>query len=140
MAFTTGKRSNTETKSSQSMKVCNSTEPCSCTEFNQSFCKWFSVPKKKKSTGLKKTKLKPVSEKQKKELQIYSDLRRIFLQKNPLCQVKEHGCTNISTDVHHSRKRGKFLNKVETWVSCCRNCHDYIEMNKLEAREKGWLI
>lgn len=122
------------------MKVCNNPDGCECAAFNQSYCKFWSVPKKKKAGGLKKTKLKPRSEKMKAEGEIYSKLRVLFLKKYPTCQIKTKGCMKISTDVHHVEKRGKNLNNTGTWLSVCRNCHQSVHDNPNWGRENGFLV
>lgn len=123
---------------------CNNPEGCDCA--NKSFCKWFGKPKKKpvkgmkKGSAMKRTPLKKKSEKQAAELEIYKQLRIVFLKKNPKCQVQADKCTKTSTDVHHSKRRGIHINNVSTFVACCRTCHDTIERNPTWARENGWLL
>ena len=70
----------------------------------------------------------------------YSQLRREFLAEYPLCQAALHKCTNNSTEVHHKRGRGIYHNDVSTWLSVCRNCHNWIELNPVEAEELGFSI
>ena len=70
----------------------------------------------------------------------YSQLRRGFLTDYPLCQAALHCCTNQSTDVHHKKGRGKYHNDINTWLSVCRNCHNWIELNPIEAQELGFTL
>ena len=70
----------------------------------------------------------------------YSQLRRVFLTDYPLCQAALPKCTNKSTDVHHKKGRGIHHNDVSTWLSVCRNCHNWIELNPIEAQELGFSI
>ena len=70
----------------------------------------------------------------------YSKLRRVFLTDYPLCQAALHKCTNNSTEVHHKKGRGKYHNDVSTWLSVCRTCHNWIELNPIEAEELGFSI
>jgi hypothetical protein len=44
----------------------------------------------------------------------------------------------MSTDVHHIRGRGKYTLDVTTWLSVCRACHNFIEMNNDVAKEYGF--
>ena len=70
----------------------------------------------------------------------YSQLRRGFLTDYPMCQAALLSCTNGSTDVHHKKGRGIYHNDVSTWLSVCRNCHNWIEANPTEAEELGFSI
>ena len=70
----------------------------------------------------------------------YSQLRRIFLTDYPLCQAALPGCTSRSTDIHHKKGRGKYHNDVSTWLSVCRNCHNWIELHPIEAQELGFTL
>jgi hypothetical protein len=68
----------------------------------------------------------------------YSDLRRNFLNKHPLCMAHLPGCTQQSTDIHHTRGRyGVLYLDVSTWVSLCRFCHSMIELNPELGRDIG---
>ena len=82
--------------------------------------------------------IKKVSSKMSAQLTIYNKLRRTFLEKNPLCQASLHNCTLQSTDVHHKKGRGKYLNDPTTWLSVCRSCHMWIEEHPVEATEMGF--
>lgn len=68
----------------------------------------------------------------------YSRLRKDFLSDNPVCQMD--GCNAQACDVHHKsgRRGGNYL-AVDTWMSLCRACHDWIHAHSNEAREKGYL-
>ena len=55
----------------------------------------------------------------------YSQLRRGFLTDYPM---------------HHKKGRGIYHNDVSTWLSVCRNCHNWIEANPTEAEELGFSI
>jgi hypothetical protein len=68
----------------------------------------------------------------------YSKLRKIHLDKLPMCQAKVFNCTLRSTDIHHMKGRGKYHLDTSTWLSVCRNCHDWIEKNPEEAKELGY--
>ena len=70
----------------------------------------------------------------------YSQLRRVFLTDYPMCQAALPDCTQRSTDVHHKKGRGIYHNDVSTWLSVCRNCHNWIEANPIDAEELGFSI
>ncbi len=70
----------------------------------------------------------------------YSKLRKEFLSKHPMCQAKIHNCSLKSTDVHHMKGRGKYHLDITTWLSVCRNCHNWIEVNPEDAKDLGFSI
>jgi len=54
-----------------------------------------------------------------------------------MCEV----CMKAKTsDVHHTKGRGRFYMDVDTWLSVCRPCHDKIHKEPKWAREKGYLV
>jgi len=81
-----------------------------------------------------------MSEKRKVELPIYTELRRVFLLKNPKCEIQVEGCTGAATECHHAGRRGKNYLNTDTFVSTCDNCHKFTEANPIWARENGWLL
>tara|TARA_R110002051_G_scaffold158793_2_gene230142 strand:+ start:550 stop:813 length:264 start_codon:yes stop_codon:yes gene_type:complete len=70
----------------------------------------------------------------------YSQLRRGFLTDYPMCQAALPECTNRSTDIHHKKGRGIYHNDITTWLSVCRTCHNWIELNPIDAQELGFSI
>ena len=70
----------------------------------------------------------------------YRKLRPGYLNDNPMCQAALPSCTNSSTDIHHKKGRGKYHNDVNTWLSVCRTCHNWIELNPIEAEELEFSI
>lgn len=90
-----------------------------------------------KPTSIKKP-LAPRSSKRVKLDNEYSQLRKIYLTKNPMCQAGLPGCTQQATDIHHKKGRGKFYLVVDTWMSVCRKCHHWIETHPIEATELGF--
>jgi len=120
--------------------TCNNPESCTCTGFNMKFCKWYGPEKKKKQPHPKqRKKIKPVSDKNKANLESYKLLRIAFLKRNPACFFSLNGCTRTATEIHHVKRRGKYLLETETWRQTCSNCHHYIETHPQESREKGWI-
>jgi len=68
---------------------------------------------------------------------IYSKNRASFLSEHPICEVCKK---NKSTDIHHAKGRGKYLNNIEFFVGTCRECHDWIETAKEEAMIAGYRL
>ena len=59
-----------------------------------------------------------------------------------LCEVKVAGCMMHATDVHHTHSgsdRAVYYLIQSTWLSVCRNCHNWIHEHPTEARELGLL-
>ena len=84
--------------------------------------------------------MKKVSTKLAQEQREYSKLRKTWLAEHPMCQAKINRCTLRSTDVHHKKGRGKHLLDASTWLSVCRNCHNWIETHPEDAKELGFSI
>ena len=110
------------------------------------YCKycWSCQNPKNKDNTQKPTdyKIPQVSSKKKKKDQEYLKLRERYLTENHLCMVKVTGCTNGATDVHHTfagSNREAFYLVQSTFLSVCRNCHDWIHAHPAEARTMGWL-
>ena len=68
----------------------------------------------------------------------YSKLRIEFLIDKPNCMASLPGCTLRAAEIHHKKGRGKYHNDITTWLSVCRNCHTWIELNQSEAIELGF--
>lgn len=83
-------------------------------------------------------RIKKVSKKMAKNNSEYSELRKLFLSKKPMCEAKIHNCTLKSTDIHHKKGRGEYYLDTTTWLSVCRSCHDWIEDNPEDAKELGF--
>ncbi len=80
-------------------------------------------------------KIKVKSDKQKDLDKAYSLMRKEYLNKNPLCNVKvSKDCALNACDIHHIEGRGiKTLTQL-TWISTCRQCHNWIHEHPEEAR------
>lgn len=109
------------------------------------------TPLKRGTKGLKRTRLKPMSDAKKIEHGHYLIEKALYLRDHPYCEchdfVSGHRGLYIisrgmvhSRDVHHKKRRGKLLRAQEWWLACCRNCHDYIEANKKWARSVGLIL
>jgi hypothetical protein len=87
-----------------------------------------------------KAQIKKVSDKKKKLDALYTKLRKVQLEKFPICQINTAECTKQSTEIHHAAYRtGDNYLGVDTWFATCRNCHSFIHENPTISREKGWL-
>lgn len=71
-----------------------------------------------------------------KRLSRYHALRKGFLDRHPLCER----CGEKACDIHHKKGRGAYLLEVDTWMSVCRGCHDYIGQHPFESYEMGWML
>ena len=68
----------------------------------------------------------------------YSELRKEYLLKNHMCHACIDNCTSLATEVHHKRGRGIYHLDISTWLPVCRNCHSWIELNPIDAKELGF--
>tara|TARA_B110000503_G_C7162052_1_gene420085 strand:+ start:3703 stop:4125 length:423 start_codon:yes stop_codon:yes gene_type:complete len=90
--------------------------------------------------GIKPT-TKRISSRSSKRVKLdidYSKLRIAFLYANPVCAAHLPGCSTSSTDVHHSKGRGKYHLATNTWVALCRSCHSWLELHPIAAKALGF--
>ncbi len=67
----------------------------------------------------------------------YGKVRRLYLADNPWCEV----CfTTQATEIHHMKKRGRYLLAVDTFLAVCRTCHNMIESSPSWAFGNGYSI
>ena len=91
---------------------------------------------------MKRTPLRRISTKKRKQNEEYTKLRKAYLEEHPVCKVCESA---PSTEIHHMRGRGSRTNDVSTWLSVCRSCHYKIHYGANHgygpkwAREHGFL-
>ena len=97
-------------------------------------------PSADKKPLAKRSPIKKRSAKRKKQEAKYLKIRMDFMLKHPHCQAGIPGrCTHHSTDVHHKAGRvGDLLTDERYFLSVCRSCHTWIELNPLEAKELGY--
>lgn len=86
------------------------------------------------------TLIKPVSDKRKPLDQLYSKLRKAFLEDphNATCRAKLPGCLGSmgqNLTIHHTKGRGKYYLDTSTWVPLCLTCHEWVERHPREAKE-----
>lgn len=89
---------------------------------------------------MKRTPIRRVSKKRAREGREYATKRRIFLERNPLCQIKSKVCTKHATVIQHSRGRvGKLFLDERWWIASCWACNDYCDnYEKKWAMENGF--
>jgi hypothetical protein len=84
-------------------------------------------------------RIKPVSDKRKKQNSAYLLARKIFLMEddNKYCPVNG----SLATEIHHTNGRSneRLLDR-EFWIGVSREGHQWIHANPEEARKNGWLI
>lgn len=114
-------------------------------EGGKRFCKqcWsaLSVTTKPKPT-VKQKPIRPRSLKRSKEESEYSQKRKVYLDKHPMCEAHIPSvCTGQATEVHHKRGRiGADLTDETLFLGLCHACHEYIENNRAFAIEQGFSI
>jgi hypothetical protein len=89
-----------------------------------------------------KSVIPQVSAKKQKQDVEYSKLRTRFLTEKPMCSIGVLGCTRNATDVHHTKggdERSIYYLIQSTWLSTCRNCHNWIHNFPQKARLLGYL-
>jgi hypothetical protein len=89
--------------------------------------------------AMKRTPLKRMSPKRKKQYKAYLILKSVLLRKYPYCQVGT--CMNKATQLHHKKGRTGELLTDERWVlPICSSCHSWIHDHANEARRIGLLL
>lgn len=105
------------------------------------------TPLRPKFTKLAKRRgrLKPMSEKRKKEGAEYTRLRSEFLEQYPACRpcqdtvVQEGwGVPRKATEVHHAAGRGRFYLRTDTWIPVCSDCHRSITNSREWSESQGY--
>ncbi len=123
-------------------------------------------PLKRSTVPLRRTRIKPISDRRRREKAEYSKRRIPFLKAHPVCEVwcKENGWrwawpdvyekggntlaggylvtverAPLATEVHHvAKRRGAALNDESKWLAVCRANHRRIEENLSWARANGF--
>jgi hypothetical protein len=84
----------------------------------------------------KRTKISPISDRQKKRLSDYRKVRDKFMSEHPMCEF--NGCESKATDLHHKKgKVGDLLTDTRYFSALCRTHHSYIELHPILAQELG---
>ena len=112
------------------------------------------TPMKRGGGNLKRSPLKKVSDRRKRESAIYSQRKNEYFQNlaqeqgstHALCEVciaEGNKNPKLAQDWHHVLPigRGGSLNQSEDlMVALCRTCHNNIHDNMKWAEENGWLV
>lgn len=86
---------------------------------------------------IKRTPIKKISDKRKKQLSEYKKKRDAYLLRFKQCQVSD--CKKPSSEVHHIKGRENDLLLEELyWMAVCRMCHQRIDNDPNWARENGY--
>jgi len=97
----------------------------------------------KQSKSLKSTKkrLSPMSDKQKKILEIRGHLRvYMHLTRGGWCEIRVAGCSGNWVDMHERLSRGQLGSAIDknNIICACRKCHDWVDDNIPEAERLGF--
>ena len=71
---------------------------------------------------------------------------RVMARSGGFCEARIPGCRDEASQIHHRRPRGAGgsrdprTGQAANGYALCLPCHDYIERNRAEARDKGWLV
>ena len=81
------------------------------------------------------------SEKRKSDQRAYLKIVDRMLKENPMCEIKETGCTGKAQGLHHRVKRSPATLLDETkLMRACNNCNLWVELHPLDAINKGYSI
>lgn len=94
----------------------------------------------RQTSAKKRTALSPRSPKQRRIEAAYAVLRKAYLDSHQMCQAHLSGCSTYATDIHHKAGRGENMLDQSTYLAVCRPCHQWIELNPTEAKEKGFSV
>jgi hypothetical protein len=121
--------------------ACNTEQYIWKRHLGQPFCKscWSCHESKDKPKTKVPSKLKQKSDKQKAIDKAYTLMRKEYLTKHSMCEIKLPGCNGQACDIHHTAYRGINTLAQATWLAACRECHDWCHSNPKEARELGYL-
>ena len=91
----------------------------------------FAKPQKGLAKGAFSGRIRARSKRREREEREYGKLRKEFLERNPWCAVFP---TEVATQAHHTRGRGRFYLDVSTWLPTSANGHRFIHDNPAIAR------
>lgn len=96
-----------------------------------------STAAKKKGGDKPRTRIKPVSDKQKARNAEYSKLRKAFLEENPRCAIFHH---LPSDQVHHvSGRIGDLFLDTSRWLAVSAEGHRQIHDHPAWAKAQGYI-
>ncbi len=113
-----------------------STKNCKHATCDGEFCRREPKPKKvNKPIAKFSDKRKKINRTQ------YQPAAAAFVKANPVCAIKQEGCTGKTQGVHHVRGKStiELLLDESNWLPACNHCNSiWIEQNSKEAFEKGF--
>lgn len=114
-------------------KVC-SCDGCDNPVFGGGYCKWHQNYR----TDKKPKRPKLVSDKRKKENDLYKIVRDVYLSTHPVCEGNLSGCSGTPVELHHmmGRENDKLLDD-RFFKALCHNCHSWCTEHSKEAIEMG---
>ena len=121
--------------------ACNTEQYIWKRHLGQPFCKscWSCHESKDKPKTKVPSKLKQKSDKQKAIDKAYTLMRKEYLTKHPMCEIKLPGCKGQACDIHHTAYRGINTLAQATWLAACRECHSWVHLEPKLARKLGFL-
>lgn len=87
---------------------------------------------------MKKSPLRKLSGKRRKQTNEYIKARRKYLEEHMVCEM----CLQAeATQIHHKAGRtGERLLKEEWWLAACQNCHSFVHSNPEASMNSGWIL
>lgn len=102
-----------------------------------------SEPLKRSTKPLKRTRIKPVSDKQRKSNAELAALKPALIERSGgYCEVRlSPHCTGVGTAGHHILKQSQTDDHdIDLIAWSCWPCNDYVEVHADEAEAAGMLI
>ena len=86
----------------------------------------------------KRSNIKPVSDKRRLEIKLYTVLRKNYIKENMLCEC----ClVEMATQIHHKAGRtNDLLNDADYFLAVCSDCHVKIENHPDWAKKNGYSV
>lgn len=112
---------------------------CDFFVFAKGFCRKHQACRDDKKSTIKRESPKRAQINRK----LYTPNARLYLQQNPLCQIKiENVCTIYSQGVHHikGKKSIELLLDERFWMASCNACNLFLETHSAEAKNLGFKL
>ncbi len=93
-------------------------------------------------TLTRRTPLRPVSRKRRREQSVRTNLLRALDAENAPCEARLPGCQGRAVDCHEvmTRGRGGGIIDPAQWTFLCRHDHDVITEHPWWALRHGWVV
>lgn len=71
---------------------------------------------------------------------------RVMARSGGFCEARIPGCWDEASQLHHRRPRGAGgsrdprTGQASNGYALCLPCHNHIERNRTEARDRGWIV